>query len=74
MSDLWKGKLDAVHKWTAISLDQKEWWALTAWINMHQCPGDFVIAQTRASGIGTNSVVRCNKCKKGLDFTNYEGW
>lgn len=71
-------KLDKEHGWSpGVVVDAEEAHALKIWLISHICPDDrpqsFEIRQSGASGIGTNTVVRCS-CGEGQDVTNYGAW
>jgi hypothetical protein len=67
-------KLTAGEGWLSIRLDNSELLKLQEWMAEHYpCNGSLEIAQSGASGIGANSVVRCS-CGEGLDITDYGAW
>ena len=74
--ELWQEKL---HKgWESVQLDGKELLAVAQWISAHVCQNDempmrITIAQSGSSGIGTNTIVRC-QCGLGTDVTDYASW
>lgn len=71
-------KLTADQGWHGIRLFAEESAALQEWIAQHRVTGckmwDIQVSQTGMSGIGTNTVVRCNSCGEGKDITEYGAW
>jgi len=68
------GKRD---KWSRYHFMRSELIKIAGWLQEHQfdCEGENItVAQSGASGIGPNTVVRCNKCNDSLDVTEYESW
>lgn len=71
-------KLDREHGWSpGVFMDFKEINALVGWLVAHRCrlgcDTDYIIKQSSASGIGTNTVIQCS-CGEGKDVTNYGAW
>jgi hypothetical protein len=64
--------------WSRTSIARSEYMKIMEWIHYHRLKcdwdGDFVIAQTASSGIGTNTIVRCGKCNETSDVTDYSAW
>ena len=70
-------KLTRENGWReGVSFDDEEARSLAKWISLHTCSQIapmFVIKQSGASGIGTNTVIQCS-CGEGKDVTNYGVW
>lgn len=64
--------------WSRMSMERGELMAAAGWIQKHifECESnlDFTFAQCSSSGIGTNTIIRCNKCNKTSDVTEYGSW
>jgi hypothetical protein len=64
--------------WTRMSMEGVELLRAAQWVEKHlkECDwkGDFTFAQSGSSGIGTNTVIRCCKCHKSCDVTEYGSW
>jgi len=66
---------------TGVSFDAIEASGILEWIESHVCDftmnhkwnASYVIRQSSSSGIGTNTVIRC-QCGEGKDVTNYSSW
>jgi hypothetical protein len=73
-------KLTRENGWReGVAIDTEEAHRLKMWLIAHVCPltmahtADYEIKQSGASGIGTNTVIRCS-CGEGKDVTNYGVW
>ena len=64
-------------RWERIVYDRLELMRIAGFLQKHQfgCDGeDFIVAQSGASGIGTNTIVRCCRCNDSADCSSYENW
>jgi hypothetical protein len=68
---------DVGERWNRQLFERSEVTSLLTWLVIHfqecKCKG-IVIAQSSASGIGTNTVIRCTTCNKSKDITDYTLW
>jgi len=68
-------KLTRENGWReGVTFDLEEMRDMINWTIRHICPYQmFTIKQSSSSGIGTNTIIRC-QCGEGKDVTNYSSW